>query len=180
MKCDGTLAESTFRLSAKRTSPFKSAGEASVQSTTGSRSVRISGNNAGYTTFRRSVKGTGYTLHSPVSPSLSLPCVTVCHHIPIRVYLNRNISLLFSCRTAQKFPVYSNRNTINVLHRSTFSVKLSPSGAYRSENSLSIGKALQSCHLSSNFAKQLSNFGLQESNPATASERSRLVNDCIS
>ena len=36
LKCDGTRAETRFRLSAKRTSPFKSAGE-SVQSTTGSR-----------------------------------------------------------------------------------------------------------------------------------------------
>ena len=36
LKCDGTRAEIRFRLSAKRTSPFKSA-EASVQSTTGSR-----------------------------------------------------------------------------------------------------------------------------------------------
>ena len=32
MRCDGTRAETTFRLSAKRTSPFKSAGP-SVQST---------------------------------------------------------------------------------------------------------------------------------------------------
>ena len=48
--CDGTRAETRFRLSAKRTSPFKSAG-ASVQSTTGSRGVRISGSNAGYTQF---------------------------------------------------------------------------------------------------------------------------------
>ena len=31
--------------------------------------------------FRDSVKGTGYPLHSPVSPSLPLQCVTVCHHI---------------------------------------------------------------------------------------------------
>ena len=80
LKCDGTRAETRFRLSAKRTSPFKSAG-ASVQSTTGSRGVRISGSNAGYTMFRGSVKSTGYPLHSPVSPSLPLPCVTVCHHI---------------------------------------------------------------------------------------------------
>ena len=50
LKCDGTRAETRFRLSAKRTSPFKSAG-ASVQSTTGSRSVHISGSNAGYTMF---------------------------------------------------------------------------------------------------------------------------------
>ena len=48
LKCDGTRAETRYRLSAKRTSPFNSAG-ASDQSTTGSRSVRISGSNAGYT-----------------------------------------------------------------------------------------------------------------------------------
>ena len=58
LKCDCTRAEIIFRLSAKRTSPFKSAGT-SFQSTTGSRGVRISGSNAGYTTFRGSVKGTG-------------------------------------------------------------------------------------------------------------------------
>jgi hypothetical protein len=55
LKCDGTRAETRFCLSAKRMSPFKSAG-ASVQSTTGSRGVRISGSNAGYTMFRGSVK----------------------------------------------------------------------------------------------------------------------------
>jgi len=86
LKCDGTRAETRFRLSAKRTSPFKLGGT-SVQSTTGNRGVRISGSNAGYTVFRGSVKGTGYPLHSPVSSSLPLPCVTVCHHISIGVYL---------------------------------------------------------------------------------------------
>ena len=78
LKCDGTRAETRFRLSEKRTSPFKSAG-ASVQSTTGSRRVRISGSNAGYTMFRGGVKSTGYTLHSPVSPSLpssASPCAS--------------------------------------------------------------------------------------------------------
>ena len=84
-KCDGTRAETRFGLPVKRTSPFKSVG-ASVQSTTGSRGVRISGSNAGYTMFRGSVKSTGYQLHSPVSPSLPLPCVTVCHHISTGVY----------------------------------------------------------------------------------------------
>ena len=86
--CDGTRAETRFRLSAKRTSPFKSAG-ASVQSTTGSQVVRISVSNAGYTMFRGSVKSSGCSLHSPVSPSLPLPCVTVCHHISTGVYLPR-------------------------------------------------------------------------------------------
>jgi len=84
-KCNGTRAETRFLLSAKRMRPFKSAG-ASVQSTTGSRGVRISRSNAGYTMFRDSVKSTGYPLHSPVSPSLPLPCVTVCHHISIGLY----------------------------------------------------------------------------------------------
>jgi len=55
LKCDGTCAETRFGLSAKRTSPFKSAG-ASLQSTTGSRRVRIGGSNAGYIKFRGSVK----------------------------------------------------------------------------------------------------------------------------
>jgi len=84
LKCDGTHAETRFRLSAKRRSQFKSAG-ASAQSTTGSRGVRISGSNAGYTMFQGSGKGTGYSLHSPVSPSL--PCVTMCHHISNGLYL---------------------------------------------------------------------------------------------
>jgi hypothetical protein len=85
LKCGDIRAEIRFRLSVKRTSPFKSAG-ASVQSTTGSRGVRISGSNAGYTMFRGSVKSTGYPLHSPVFPSLPLPCITVCHHISTGLY----------------------------------------------------------------------------------------------
>ena len=80
------MAHARFRLSAKRTSPFKSAG-ASVQSTAGSRGLRISGGNAGYIMFRVSVKSTGYPLHSPVSLSLALPCVPVCHHISTGLYI---------------------------------------------------------------------------------------------
>ena len=80
LKCDGTCAETKFHLTAKRTSPFKSAG-ASVQLTTGCRGVSISGSNAGYTMFRGSVKSTGYPL-----PSLPLPCVTVCHQVSTGLY----------------------------------------------------------------------------------------------
>ena len=76
LKCDGTRAETRVHLSAKWTSPFKSAG-ASVQLTAGSRGVRISGSNAGYTMFQGSVKGIGYPLHSPVSPSVPPLRVTV-------------------------------------------------------------------------------------------------------
>ena len=86
LKCDGTRVEIRFHLSAKWKSPFKSAG-ASVQSTTGSQVLRISGSNAGYTVFRGSVKSTGYPPHSPVSHSLPLPCVTVCHHISTGLYI---------------------------------------------------------------------------------------------
>jgi len=48
--------------------------------------VFIVGSNAGYTMFRGSVKSTGYPLHSPVSHSLPLPCLTVCHHISTGLY----------------------------------------------------------------------------------------------
>jgi len=77
LKCDGTRAETRFRLSAKRTSPFKSAGT-SVQSTTGSRGVRISGSNAGYTMFRGNVKS---WLHTPFAnfPFTSPP---MRHRVP--------------------------------------------------------------------------------------------------
>jgi len=95
LKCDGTPAETRFCLLAKRMSPFKLAG-ASVQLTTGSRGVHISGSNAGYTMFRGSVKSIGYPLHSQVSPSLPLPCVTVCHHISIGLYHWRTGLLLKS------------------------------------------------------------------------------------
>ena len=32
---------------------------------------------------------TGYPLHSPVSPSLPLPCVTVCHQVSTELYMLR-------------------------------------------------------------------------------------------
>ena len=50
LKRDGTRAETRFGLSATRTSPFKSVG-GSVQLSTGSRGVRISSSNGGYTMF---------------------------------------------------------------------------------------------------------------------------------
>jgi hypothetical protein len=68
---------------------------ASVQSTTGSRGVRIIGSNAGYTRFRGSVKSTGYPLHLSVSLFLPLPCVTVCHRISTGVYIS-SITPLYS------------------------------------------------------------------------------------
>ena len=75
---DGTRAETRFRLSPKRTSPFKSVG-ASVQSTAGSRGVRISFNNAGYTTFGGGVRilATHSIRQFPLHfPSRASPCAT--------------------------------------------------------------------------------------------------------
>ena len=62
----------------------------SVQSTTGNRGVGISGSNAGYTKFRGSVKGTDYSLHSPVFPSIPLSCVIVCHQVSTGLWLPPN------------------------------------------------------------------------------------------
>jgi len=78
-KCDGTRAETRFCLSAKRTSPFKSAG-ASVQSTTGSRVVSISGSNVRYTVFRGSE---GYWLPTPFA-SFPFTSPPVRHRVPSR------------------------------------------------------------------------------------------------
>ena len=33
----------------------------------------------------------GYTLHSPVSPSLPLPCVTVYHQVSIELYIQTTL-----------------------------------------------------------------------------------------
>jgi len=89
LKYDGTCAETRFRLSAKRTSPFKSAG-ALVQWTTDSRGVRISDSNAGYTMFWGSVMGTGYPLHSSVSPSPPLR-----HRVPSHFNWSLHLKVLF-------------------------------------------------------------------------------------
>jgi hypothetical protein len=83
LKCDGTRAETRLCLSAKRISPFKSA-EGSVQSTSGRRATHISLQGLYCLckpVFCSHVTLTGFPLHSPVSPSLLLLCITVCHHI---------------------------------------------------------------------------------------------------
>ena len=80
MKRDGTRAETRFGLSEKWTSPFKSAWE-SVQSTAGSRGVRISGQTMDRPSSEVECKNSGYPLQSPLSLSLPLPRVTVCHHV---------------------------------------------------------------------------------------------------
>ena len=61
----------------------------SIHSTTGGRAVHISLQGLYCSckpVFCSHVTLTGYPLHSPVSPSLLRPCVTVCHHISNAVY----------------------------------------------------------------------------------------------
>ena len=75
---DGTRAETRFRLSPKRTRPFKLVG-ASVQSTAGSRGVCISFSNAGYTMFGGGVRvlATHSIRQFPLHfPSRASPCAT--------------------------------------------------------------------------------------------------------
>jgi len=81
LKRDGARAETSFGLSAKRASPFKSAG-VSVQSTTGSRGVRIScsnGSNAEYTMFRGRVQD--HWLPTPLA-CFPFTSPTVRHRVP--------------------------------------------------------------------------------------------------
>ena len=104
LKCDGTCTETTFRLSPKRTSPFKLAG-ASVQSTAGNRGVRISVSNAGYTMFRGSVRVLAthsirqFPLHfpsraSPCAIRFQLDSTTLMLHWSLFLYTLLLISVL--------------------------------------------------------------------------------------
>jgi len=99
LKCDGKRTETRFCLSAKRTSPFKSAG-ASVQSTTCSRDVRISGSNgsnAGYTMFQRWCEGYWLPNQFGSFPFTSPP---VRHRVPSR--FNRALQHIWSAVTLLK------------------------------------------------------------------------------
>ena len=101
---------------------------ASVQSTTGSRGVRISGSNAGYTMFRGSVKGTGYPLHSPVYPllpflrhrvpshfnwilMLNTPCCEVVWRV-LTTHSIRQFSLYFPSRASPRAITFQLEYTI--------------------------------------------------------------------
>jgi hypothetical protein len=66
LKCDGTRAETRFRLGGEKGRVHLNRRKASVQTTTVRIGVSNSGRNTGYTMFQDSVKSTGYPLHSPV------------------------------------------------------------------------------------------------------------------
>jgi len=101
---DDTLAETRFGLSAKRTSPFNWRGlqfslllaaevcaSAVLMLDTPCSEVEC--------------KTTGYPLHSHVSPSLPLPCVTVCHQVSTQLY--RAVGLTAEVRHLEEVNVRS-------------------------------------------------------------------------
>jgi len=95
LKLDGTRAETRFGLSAKRTSPFKLArGEGGGDQLSRLLAAEVCAS-AVVTVVKLDTpcsevecKTTGYPLHSHVSPSLLLPCVTVCHQVSTELYKN--------------------------------------------------------------------------------------------
>ena len=89
LKRDGTRAETRFGLSAKRTSPFKLAvgGQFSrLLAAEECASAVVIVVMLDTPCSEVECKATGYPLHSHVSPSLPLPCVTVCHQVSTELY----------------------------------------------------------------------------------------------
>jgi hypothetical protein len=88
VRLDSTRAETRVRLSAKRASPCDLTG-ATVQSTTGSRGVRVSWKHlyfAGEAMLRGRARHAGYPFHSPVAPLFPLPRAAACHVILVALY----------------------------------------------------------------------------------------------
>jgi hypothetical protein len=90
LKCDGTCAETKFRLSAQRTSPFKSAGGRQFSRLLAAEVCASAAVMLDTPCSEVQCKTTGYPLHSHVSPSIPLPCVTSCHHISAGLYCNNS------------------------------------------------------------------------------------------
>ena len=65
--------------------------------------------------FRGSVKDTGYPLHSPVSLSFPLPCVTLCHHISTGLYLRRNMEVGSDLCIRDSSPTVKPFNTLRLI-----------------------------------------------------------------
>ena len=89
LKRDGTRAETRFGLLAKWTSPFKLSGGQFSQllavEVWASPVVMVVMLDTPYSGVE--CKTTSYPLHSHVSPSLPLPCVTVCHQVSTEPYM---------------------------------------------------------------------------------------------
>jgi len=91
LKRDGTRAEIRFGLSEKQTSPFKlrrgEGGQFSrLLATEVCASAVVMVVMLDTPCSEVECKTTGYPLHSHVSPSLPLTCVTVCHQVSTELY----------------------------------------------------------------------------------------------
>jgi len=115
LKCDGTRAETRFRLSAKRTIPFKSAvGVSSVDYCTAevwASAVVMLDTPCSEVVWR--VLATHCIRQFP--PSLPLPCVTVCHHISTGVYT----CAARTFNTENSVALVAKHTHIHKVHRST-------------------------------------------------------------
>ena len=67
--------------------------------------------------FRGSVKDTGYPLHSHVSPSLPLQCVTVCRQVSTESYILRVVTAKDVPKLDKEFPKSSSSVKIDVITR---------------------------------------------------------------
>ena len=85
LKRDGTRAENRFGLSAKRTSPFKLAAGVQFSRLLAAEMLMVVMLDTPCSELK--CKTTGYPLHSYVSPSPLLPCVTVCHQVTTELYI---------------------------------------------------------------------------------------------
>ena len=54
-------------------------------------------------------KTTGYPIHSPLSPSLPLPCVTVCHQVSTELYIQQ-VLLQYAVPTLLHFSLHHIQN----------------------------------------------------------------------
>jgi len=88
LKCDGTRAEIRFRLSAKGTSLFKSAGGRQFSRLLAAEVCASAVVMLDTPCSEVECKTTVYPLPSHISPSLPLPCVTVCHQVSTGLYLS--------------------------------------------------------------------------------------------
>jgi len=93
LKRDGTRTETRFCLSAKRTGPFKLAGGGQLSRLLAAKvcaSAVVMVVMLDTPCSEVECKTTGYPLHSHASPSLPLPCITVCHQVSTELYMPIN------------------------------------------------------------------------------------------
>jgi hypothetical protein len=114
LKCDGTHAETRFRPSAKRPNPSKSPGP-SVQSTTGSRGVRISASSKVVWRVLATHSNRQFPLHFP---SRASPCA-ITFHLDSTFFIGPWASVCLAVRLGEhsglycvRFKIYDSFSTV--------------------------------------------------------------------